>query len=732
VVPWLAKALEGVAVVAGFGGAAVFLLSPLFADPTRTVIDPFAHGGPGWIGLPDMHLIMWVMSWDWHALTTAPLRLFDANVFHPAPSALASSEHMLGHLPIFGVIYGVSGNPVLANQLNVLLSISLCGASMYALLRHWGVSRTGALFGGFVYAFCPARVQGRWGIVHAHLLAGQYLPLALLFLDRTLVEARVRLAAVFALCLAAQLLCSYYLAYMTITALMGYGLGVLWSARGRLRGRGLVLAGVAALIPIALLAVLSVPYVRLKRLGIIADYQQLAFLRVASTDVWRNYLYPPIALREWHWALRSGTPVYVGMLPLGLALLSLISQWRAPNAAWARWAVPAAVGTTLACYVMGLGPQVDVGGWSIAMPYKAALRLVPGFSSMRVPSRFGLVFMAGFAALAGMGADRAITTMSGRRRWPALAMVVVLVCGTAYEYDLFRDWYAVRRVDTGRAAPPVYRTLAAAPAGPLLEIPAGGLAGEILGRAAESEYMLHSTSHWHPLLNGYSAYPPPSYAPLMNLARALPDARALSLLIRATGLRYVLVHGGRLRPVQRSRWIHPPGLRLLERAGTDLLFEVESPAPPDLMAALLDFEPRSTTILGHALAALPSTARRASLRLAEPAPVRAVTRMSFDVEFEVTNSSDSVWPSLVSVGRHNVTLAYRWEDRDGRVMAQNAVAGRLPYDLGPGESVRGAIHVHVPGPPGMLRLVIGLAQDGRWFPDTLPAIPVNVVPLPSR
>jgi ornithine carbamoyltransferase len=43
------------------------------------VLNAQGAGGPGILVEPDIYLTMWILSWDWHALTTAPWRLFDAN-----------------------------------------------------------------------------------------------------------------------------------------------------------------------------------------------------------------------------------------------------------------------------------------------------------------------------------------------------------------------------------------------------------------------------------------------------------------------------------------------------------------------------------------------------------------------------------------------------------------------------------------------------------------------------
>jgi hypothetical protein len=720
--------LEAAAVVVTYAGLTFGLLYPLFLDPAHTVLDTLAQPGLGWMSYPDINLVTWVLSWDCHALATHPLELFNANIFYPAPLALAGSEHMLGHLPIFGPIYAISGNPVLANQLNTFFAIVLSGAAMYALLRHWDVARVGALFGGFVYAFCPSRTHD---IVHSHLLAGQYLPLALLYLDRTLIGAGKRSAAAFAVFLLLQALCSYYLAYMSVIAIAGYALGVLWSTRGRLRLRGVLLAMLAALAAGTFLAALSLPYVRLKGAAVIADYGQSYWLRVSATDLWRNYLYPPIAYGRWGWRLRSGTPIYVGLVPLAFVLFALFLP-RGVSAGPSRWARAGVLGIVVACYLMALGPDASIGTWHIPLPYGVMMRYVPGFSSMRQPSRFGLVFMTGFAALAGIGFGRVLPLCRERLiRWFGPVMLVVLACATAYEYDLVRSRFVVRVVPTGSDVPLVYRALAALPRGPVLEIPAGGLAGELVGRGVESDYMLYSTLHWNPLLNGYSGYRPQSYDVTMTLARVLPGPTATELLARTTGLRYVIVHLAAMPPEERARWSDFGPLQPAGRFGTDLLLTVPSTWADDLRDGLIDFRPRTKTLLGTPLQPLPKSGQQAEISLGGSIPRSMFAGLSGRIEVLVRNRSPMPWPALVSVGDHIVTLACRWEDESGHVIDQAPAAARLPYDLQPGESVRAAITIQAP-PPGKRRLVVGLSQDGRWFPDTAPPVVIDVFPWPAN
>ncbi len=713
------RATSAAAVVPVYAGLAVWIFHPLFADPARTVVDA------GLLPAPDVNLIMWVLSWDWHALTPDPRMLFNANIFHPAPAALASSEHMLGHVPLFGPIYALSGNPVLANQLNLLLGFAFSGAAMYALLRHWGAPAMAALFGGYVYAFCPIRGNN---LAHSHLLAGQYLPLTLLLLDRTLSGGRLRTAAAFAVCLLLHMLCSYYLAYVGLVALAGYAAGVLWAARGRARLGGVVLVAIAGILVGAAVGALSIPYMRLKEIGVVPDHELTGLVKLGSAHWWRNFLLPPVALRKWGYNVFPGLPVYVGVLPLLCAAAALVRA-RHASARPVPWATAAAFCLTAACYLMAIGPEIELGGWRVRLPYALALRIVPGFSAMRVPSRAGFALMLGIAALSGLGVARLLGFLRCVRGGGALtaAALVVLFCGVTVEYDLPWREFKIRRVSVGPELPRVYRRLAELPAGPVLELPWLAVPGSAVGLVKESEYVFYSSYHWQRLLNGYSGYPPPSYAPAMTLAQLLPDARATELLVRSTGMRYVVVHVSKLPPAEQRRWQAPAGLKLVGAFGEDLLFTVADPPAPDLLPKLIDHTSHDTTVLGTRLASLPEAERRAEIVLLTRLPRAVPPGLPFNLDVTVTNRSAVTWPALSPVTEHLVTLAYRWETEAGEVVRENAQASRLPYDLAPGESVRAVMTVigHV---PGTLRLVIGLAQDGVWFPEPLPPIPLAVRP----
>src|SRR5262249_31638330 len=58
---------------------------------------PFAaHVSDGLGDIWDAKLNAWILHWDFHQTFQDPMRLFDANIFHPARYALAFSENLYG------------------------------------------------------------------------------------------------------------------------------------------------------------------------------------------------------------------------------------------------------------------------------------------------------------------------------------------------------------------------------------------------------------------------------------------------------------------------------------------------------------------------------------------------------------------------------------------------------------------------------------------------------------
>ncbi len=660
---------------------------------------------------PDINLTQWILSWDWHTLSSGSLDLFRANIFHPAPASLAASEHMLGYLPVFGPVLGITGNGVFAFQMHLLMCFALTGVAIYALLLHWGAGRSSALLAAAAFVYGPT-IQGF--AAHSHLIGVYYLPLAIISFDRTLGserterEARVGWAVLFGVALLLQMLCSYYLAFMTVFALATYGFAALWVRRGRVPIRGVMMLAATSIAALVIFAVISLPYIRSETAGLIPSYRGTGRIILYGSGLWKQY---------WR-----GGPFYLGMVMPVLCLGAI--GWSRFGAASVRWAALGMAAIAGVSYVLGLGPELRISGERWTLPYAWALDVVPGFSAMRVPRRFSIFVSLAVCCLGGLGIECLMQrTRLGSTARAALVGVVSLF--VAWDYDVLGLEHVANRPPLGDQLPPIYRTIATLPVGPLLELPVGGVGVHPLADSArESERTVISAEHWFPLLNGYSGYAPPSYEVAVAMTQVLPDPTTLRLLRRSTGLRYILVHTDEMRPVAVEPWRNPHGLVAVARAGGDWLFEVEKHVEADLIPLFLDGS-ATKTIAGTPVEILPESGRRAHIEFVDRPSDPVTSRSILPLYLRVTNDSDTIWPGLAKDPDLAVMVACRWLRKPtkeaplvGRPMRGPSL-GRLPRDLKPGESVEVGLRCFVPMGRGDHELTVEVRQGEHVFPRSL-------------
>lgn len=256
---------------------------------------------------------------------------------------------------------------------------------------------------------------------------------------------------------------------------------------------------------------------------------------------------------------------------------------RAPEA----WALVLLV----AAWWLSLGPRPTTLGrpLEISAPYAFLFEHVPGFAGARVPARYAMVVAFALAILAGFGLNAI-----DRRRWgpPVLiaAAVAFLAEVNVLPFPVNRVAPPVNlapleaRVYPAADAPRVYTAVRQLPRhAVLIEFPFGD--GEYDRRA-----MYYSTTHWRPLINGYSGFYPPDYARLTHFLSDLPGRPELAReTLRHAGVTHALVHeAGYLKDEGRrvSSWFRESGAAEIFRDGSDVLFAL--PARFSLAGRQLD------------------------------------------------------------------------------------------------------------------------------------------------
>ncbi|HLG51408.1 MAG TPA: hypothetical protein VKY56_07210, partial [Chloroflexota bacterium] len=523
----------------------------------------------------DPLLNVWIMAWDLHQLRRDPLHLFDAPIFYPARDTLALSELLLAQALQSGPIVALTGNFILAYNLIVISSYVLCGLGMYLLAREMLPSGP-SLVAGAVYAYSFYRV-GEFS--HLQILSAQWIPLAILMLLRLWRHATWKRSLILAALVVIQALSSFYLG-LFLVATLGFVLLLLILTDRRIPLRTLAprLAG-AGIIALAVLLPFSWPYFRVEReFGLSRTLDDA----IGGSATPRSYLTVPPT--SWLYG-RVDLPIlqhfptdetlFPGLVPALLALVGLLAgqqrRWTAFFCALALFGV-----------IMSFGPRFRL--WTdrqpgLPLPYLLFYTFVPGFRSIRVVGRIGVIATLGLAGLAATGAAALLARAPARwRGWVSLGLAL-LVGGETLAIPV-----RMTPVETPAAIPPVYRWLASLPdTAPVLELPT--IEARWLDRPSELERQGHeqylSIYHWHPTPSGYSGFAPPLFWTTIREARDFPTAESIDFF-QCLGLRYIIFHEAQMDP---GRWQEVRGrlatfgsvLQPLARFGSDAVYRLADP-----------------------------------------------------------------------------------------------------------------------------------------------------------
>jgi hypothetical protein len=679
------------------GGSCVFDFGASFAP------DPLA----GHLAAPDTRLNLWILWWVQHALSTAPERLFDANVFWPAPSALVGSEHMLSLAAATWPLRVLTHDAVAVYSAALWLTFVVTGASTYALVAWATEDRMAGLLAGVVALLMPWRVTE---LVHVQLLTAGSLPLVWWLAARTLLDdATSRSAAALTAGWLVALFSSYYVAFFALFSTAAFVVVV--AAAERARVRRLFAVAIATVLPVIVLCLFSLPYLHAQRSEAVAIKGEI--VRSLSPSLVVAELAPDLTLgvARGLWARGYELPISVVVL----AALGLLISARRSVAAGLLAAIVVAL-------VMSFGEALRLGGFEVPLPAAWASAVLPGFANLRGPLRWTIVVGVAAPALAGMGLA-AIRGFSWIRK---LRLVTLATAGVALALALdlrppvleTAPAYAARSVE--RSGLGVLRDFEY---GPVLDVPwPQNLTNNAI---VSSEYMVASTVHRKPILAGYTAYTPRHYEFLVRAARGLPNARSVAQLRRMTGLRWIVLHETKLSEGERAAWEHAANdvpLLLAHRDESLTIYEV----PPSREArvapeALFASEPGQSTLLGVSRAPLTLRAGSAAFYAAIPdvLPGYGGDWMKAGIGIRIENRTDRAWPGLDPRREGLVAVRYRLLDAEGRALLDGVAD--LDGDVLPSGALASYVVVEGHAPPGAYRLELSLVQQ----------LGATLVPLPT-
>ncbi len=512
-----------------------------FATAMPGIVEMQASNG---IQPSEFDIFLWNLWWVRHAafdLHVSPL--YTNFVVYPFTSPLAGHTLALlwGFLSapfqaIFGLIPTFNGI--------IVLAFVSAGVAMYAFVRKHVQRASIALLAGLIFAFTPAMIQ-RASVGHLDKISIFWLPLCLLLWDKVVETRRWTWAVITGLCLYLSWLTDFQQTMWTLLLLVPYLLYTLLKLsrhgvteqqqKSRLSGplRLVLIMTVTFLIPILFAPLpqlleanqLNYPPARLEDTAYFAFQVQDLFTHSADGDF------------------------TIGLLLPVLALIS-IPFIRRDSERWL-WLIVA-----IGCWVLALGPYVDIGGTRLELPYALLHRLLG--NQYRTPMRFMTPAVLALTMLVCLTLDRTVFRWKWliNRATAQRALVAGLMLLFIWDYDLLKPFPITTMPDYQ-----VYRSIAQDPGDfTVLELPIGVRTGfAVVGRGETLQYYV--PFHQHPTPTGYLSRLPNEVLdyfysdPLLGaltLSHGLPpqtevDAR-LSQLIRDWNVGYVILHRDLLEP----------------------------------------------------------------------------------------------------------------------------------------------------------------------------------------
>jgi hypothetical protein len=488
------------AVIASLGAATVLITYPQAFQLSRSV------------GLnQDALFSVWRLAWVAHALNTQPTRLFDANIFYPHARTLAYSDALLLPAVVVAPLQWCHVPPVVVYNVTLLSAFFFSAFAMWCLVR----SLTDTWFAGIIVAIAFAFSTHQ--LEHFERLEIQlafWMPLTLWALQRTAASGRTQDGLMVGGLVAAQAYSGIYNGIFLLTYL-----GVVAPCLvliGSSRKRATIVAMVAGLI---LAFGLTLPY-------LIPYLHNRILLGDRSVDEIRSYSatyadYLTVHPNNVLYGARLSTTghaerfLFPGVIVIVLALLGIRPRAR-----------PISI-----VYLVGLMFAAEASRGLNSPIYTWLHDHIFLYRGLRVPARFGVLAQLSVAVLAGFGIERLCAAIT--RSWLRVVVLAALLIGVVVEY---------------RANPPlqpvepqskIYAWLRRQPPAPVMELPVADPSR--LYSSNDVTYMVNSSGHWYPLLNGYSGFYPDSYILLLEAMRSFPSRDSLHYLVKV-GVTYMLVH----------------------------------------------------------------------------------------------------------------------------------------------------------------------------------------------
>ncbi len=493
----------------------------------------------------DPCLNAYLLDYGYHKITSLDFHHFyDANIIYPSAKALTFSEHLLGHQIFYIPIRGLSGDPVFSYNILSLINFLLCSIGLFYFGLYLFKKIAPALFLAIAFTYSSALIHQ---MSHFQIFSFPWIGFVFLFLFLFLETEKLKYGLIFVLFWLLQSLNSFYIAYILLLAIF---LVVLVHIIVKKKYFDLKLWKHLSILGFLFLIViipLSLPYLEAKHFY---EFKRSIVQNVSfSAHFPISYISPSshnLLFSFIHDALQEAFPLremqekvlFAGFLVFFFFFYRIVQRYRLGKNREKPIEYKYFFWLGLVFFILSLGPifnePFNEPFWDkeivIPLPHLLFYYLIPGFSSMRVPARFGLIVILIMTIIASYGFKHFLEQVNTKKTKlllsilllgflvleliPKIPMEKVEPIPEAIEYLSHTEINKNAKI---AYYPPSFGKT--------------GLAGK---------YMIYSGSHLKGLINGFSGYYSKSNFYAQLLAATPDDPQAVQILGRL-GVRYLVV-----------------------------------------------------------------------------------------------------------------------------------------------------------------------------------------------
>lgn len=491
--------------------------------------------------------------------------LLDTNIFYPEGNTLAFSDTLYAQTILTAPIIVLTKNPVLAENLYILLTFPMAAIAMFFLSYEITRHKWASALSGIFFAFCYPRLAQ---VGHLPMISSQWIPLFVLFFLKFLKTGSSKFLLLTFLFFVLNITSSIYFGVFLFPIIV---IALLIEPE---KWKHIIKNMLIWFIPMMIvLGIVLYPYIRLK-----AEYPAI---RRSLEDTGRlsaqtrDYLtILPTSLLANTGVFRTETnekPLYLTVTLLVLAGLGIFLGWKRQKKYVIFFSISA-----LTAYLLSLGPTTQTS------PYTLLYRIFPLMQIVRVPARFVIIVVFSLAGLAAIGLSRI-----NKKGFLLLALIIFLI-------EVWQINTPSVPIPVGKDIPKIYQWLNTNPANDIIvELPLRPLwrgisMEEQLMRtyretrdedvyASETYRIYFSTLHHKRMLNGYSGFFPQIYHDQAGLLDNFPTPESLAML-KQRQVRYILIHAWQYTDKNFSdikRQIDQyPELQLVQQFEDDYVYEL--------------------------------------------------------------------------------------------------------------------------------------------------------------